>query len=211
MIRNDKGHSICIPILTYGGRGLLKPGLHPENHAVIYSGSFSKDRMLLKGEEYLTPHRPVKVAMDKPSERLHPTSRLNYAKTYTVEHNVKVCSVGYVARKCERDVANAFNEANPPVAPSNASTDRLDSPMYNTTKAAALAVDFSTASPYQDPSSGASQYTQYSAMDRPATSHPYSHPLDYSANPQIPFSGDLQPDQGYSHSQPRYDDGYDDF
>lgn len=40
--------------------------------------------------------RSIKVSPDNPRHKLDDASRLNYAKTYTVEYNVKVVSPGAV-------------------------------------------------------------------------------------------------------------------
>lgn len=39
---------------------------------------------------------PICVEPTEPRHRLDVTSRLNYAKVYTVEHNVKVCFIGKI-------------------------------------------------------------------------------------------------------------------
>ncbi|PMD23432.1 hypothetical protein NA56DRAFT_71340 [Hyaloscypha hepaticicola] len=109
----NKGHSICIPILTYGNQGVLKRGVHPEDHAVIYS-SKSKGPYVLEREKGLMTKHPIRVELFKESQKLDPLSRLNYAKLYTVEHNVKVFFIGRVAKNYERDVMNGYNEAHPP-------------------------------------------------------------------------------------------------
>ena len=40
---------------------------------------------------------PIKVDTNSPRDKLDPTSRVNYAKIYTVEHNVKVHFIGRIA------------------------------------------------------------------------------------------------------------------
>lgn len=116
----NRGHSICVPILTYGYQGVLKPGIHPEDHAVVYS-SRREGPYILKGEEGLMTKDPIRIEMDNPSERLDPLTRLNYAKLYTVEHNVKVFFIGRVAKTYERTLMVAYNEAHPPFDPGPAS------------------------------------------------------------------------------------------
>lgn len=56
----------------------------------------------------------IRIEMDYPSEKLDPLSRMNYAKLYTVEHNVKVFFIGRIAKKYERDLMVAYNEVHPP-------------------------------------------------------------------------------------------------
>ena len=68
-----------------------KQGVHAEHHAIIYSG---KKPIALRGEKGKgLQMRSIKVSPDNPRHKLDDASRLNYAKTYTVEYNVKVVSV----------------------------------------------------------------------------------------------------------------------
>jgi hypothetical protein len=77
--------------LTYSGQGLNKRGVHAEHHAIIYSG---KKPVAFRGEkEKGLQKRSIKVTPDNPRHKLDDASRLNYAKTYTVEYNVKVVSL----------------------------------------------------------------------------------------------------------------------
>lgn len=46
---------------------------------------------------------------DNPRERLDPTSRMNYAKLYTVEHNVKVLFIGKIAPEDEQSLVLDYN------------------------------------------------------------------------------------------------------
>jgi hypothetical protein len=43
--------------------------------------------------------------------RLNPASRINYAKIYTVEHNIKVSFIGLVAQECQGTLMKDFDEA----------------------------------------------------------------------------------------------------
>jgi uncharacterized protein DUF6590 len=114
-VRN-KGHSICIPILTYGFQGVLKPGVHPEDHAVVYS-SKKQGPCLLEREEGLMSKKPIWIEVTSEAHKLDPLSRLNFAKLYTIEHNVKVFFIGRVAKMYERALMVAYNEAHPPFDP----------------------------------------------------------------------------------------------
>jgi hypothetical protein len=102
------------PILTYGHEGLTRHGVNPEDHAVVYSSKQQGPR-ILAGEERLITKRPVRIDLDNPAHKLDPTSRLNYAKIYTVEHNVKVLFIGRVANKYKQEVTTTFNAAHPPL------------------------------------------------------------------------------------------------
>jgi hypothetical protein len=89
--------------LTYGGQATLKPGVKPEDHTIIYTS----DRPKLKPGEYLT-NKALRMVPDNPRERLDPASRMNYAKLYTVEHNVKVYFIGQIHLKYERQLEDDY-------------------------------------------------------------------------------------------------------
>jgi hypothetical protein len=87
------------PINTYNGKGVTKMGLSKDDreaHAVIYM-SDTKPELLAEERRYLTKND---IAVDKAADdqRLHPMSRLNFNKIYTVEHNVKVMDVGTISK-----------------------------------------------------------------------------------------------------------------
>jgi hypothetical protein len=68
---------------------------------MVYEGETVPE--FLDGEEPLA-RPPIRIVISKslPRERLDPVSRVHYAKTYTVEHNVKVMVIGRIAKESER-------------------------------------------------------------------------------------------------------------
>lgn len=83
------------PILTYGKQGTTKPGLHPEHHGMIYNGESAPP--LLPNEKPLAiPAVRMILQSGRKVEHLDPASRVNYAKIYTVEHNVKCVIIGSI-------------------------------------------------------------------------------------------------------------------
>jgi hypothetical protein len=42
-------------------------------------------------------------------DKLEPASRINYAKVYTVEHNVKVCFIGHIAEPSKKQMLGDFD------------------------------------------------------------------------------------------------------
>ncbi|KAH8751896.1 hypothetical protein BGZ57DRAFT_728116, partial [Hyaloscypha finlandica] len=101
------------PILTYSGQGVRKRGVHAEHHAIIYSG---KKPVAFRGEkEKGLEMRSIKFSPDNPRHRLDDASRLNYAKTYTVEYNVKVWFIGKVSADSEWQVRTGYNRVHPPL------------------------------------------------------------------------------------------------
>lgn len=88
----DQGCSLCLPILTYQGRGTNKPGIYREGHAAIFH-SDGKPKFA-PGEDL--DIEPISVQMKSPQEKLDPMTRLNFNKVYTIEHNVKILIIGWI-------------------------------------------------------------------------------------------------------------------
>lgn len=116
VIRNFHGHSECLPISTYGGRGLLKKGVVAEHHAKIFIKDHDVSTDMERKEKRLLSRRPIGVQPDSDSETLDAMSRLNYAKIYTVEHNVKVLRVGRVAKEYQKTLIQDFDDIHRPLA-----------------------------------------------------------------------------------------------
>ncbi|KAF9870801.1 hypothetical protein CkaCkLH20_11700 [Colletotrichum karsti] len=95
VVATDKGHSTCVPILTYQGRGCGKPGVHPMNHGIIHEKN--RHAQMLPREPELG-FEPVKAKLTVEGERLQKESRVNYAKLTTIEHNIKVFFIGSVVK-----------------------------------------------------------------------------------------------------------------
>jgi hypothetical protein len=62
----------------------------------------------LKDERKLSKN-PIQVISKAPRDKLHPGSRINYGKIYTVEHNVKVLFIGKLAKESERTLMTDFD------------------------------------------------------------------------------------------------------
>jgi hypothetical protein len=204
------------PILTYGYQGVLKKGVHPEDHAVIYS-SKKDGPYLLEREVGLMTNKPIRVDIKDQSHKLDPLSRLNYAKIYTVEHNVKVLFIGRVAKNYEQEVIQAFNEANPPLGPSPHAY-RPDTPEQITSYSQQTEPSYPIAMPmpagsastgwaavdsqqYGSSYTSATDVNQYGSSYHTATGYtpPVSQPygVSYSSNPQMPPSGQQGSSSGY--------------
>lgn len=103
------------PINTYSFQGVNKNGVHADNHAVIYS---EYTPTFLPGEKEKGLVRPaILMVPNSPANKLHPASRLNYAKLYTIEYNVKVRFIGYVHESSGRQVAASYNEIHQAMEP----------------------------------------------------------------------------------------------
>jgi hypothetical protein len=90
--------------MTYGGQGCLKRGVHAEDHAIIYTSTYPEE---FAGEGMRK--KPIKVKPYSPQHKLEPASRLNYAKVYTVEYNVKVWFIGEIRKQTFLFLGQGFN------------------------------------------------------------------------------------------------------
>lgn len=109
------GHSQCLPIYTYGSQGLLKKGVVAHYHARIFTEDNNPSELELEERRLLT-RDPIRVIPKTPRDKLERMSRLNYSKIYTVEHNVKIRPVGWVAKECEKVLAENFDDVHRPLA-----------------------------------------------------------------------------------------------
>jgi hypothetical protein len=99
--------------MTYTGQGVNKKGVKAKYHAVIYTG---KKPVTFEGEKSKgLKMSPIKMIPISSRHKLDSASRLNYAKQYTVEHNVKVWFVGEVAQESEAQLVEDYNKTNPPM------------------------------------------------------------------------------------------------
>ena len=69
--------------------------MQQKEHSIIYTGDKAPKK--LPGEIKLSK-APIKVVPVN-GQDLEPPSRVNFAKTYPIEHNVKILEVGMVAKK----------------------------------------------------------------------------------------------------------------
>ncbi|KAL5322338.1 hypothetical protein ACEPPN_010311 [Leptodophora sp. 'Broadleaf-Isolate-01'] len=112
IVKNFEGHCLCLPILTYEGRGTLKPGVKANDHAVIYTDKAVGPLCL---ENEVLDKLPIRMEPADASHKLHLASRVNYAKVYTVEHNVKVLFIGTLPRNSQAQLSFDYNLQHPPI------------------------------------------------------------------------------------------------
>lgn len=85
--------------------------MHASHHAIIYSG---KKPIAFRGEkEKGLTMKAINVTPDNSRHKLDDASRLNYAKTYTVEYNVKVWFIGKVSSDSEWQIRSDHNRIHP--------------------------------------------------------------------------------------------------
>ena len=97
------------PVQTYRRQGATKVGVLVEDHAVIYTGGEGDAPPPLLEGEGITK-QALRVVADR-NEVLDTCSRINFSKTYTVEHNVKVLSIGVIAPEHKHLVENYWRLA----------------------------------------------------------------------------------------------------
>jgi hypothetical protein len=98
VVKEGHGFSICIPIATYGGRGVLKSGLtiaEVAAHAIVYMKGNLPEPLPEELRRGLNLD-PICIIPSSPDQKLHPASRINFGKLYSVEHNVKAMNIGTV-------------------------------------------------------------------------------------------------------------------
>ncbi|KAF7956934.1 hypothetical protein EAE96_004258 [Botrytis aclada] len=214
IISPKQGHCLCLPIMSYEGRATSKSGVHPEEHAIIYTTP--EPRLVTNEDGRKMKFDPVKMIPDSSRHALDKASRINYAKIYTVEYNVKVWFIGRVDRASEPIVIRSYNDANQPLPlssqPSVPPTYSANNPTYDNSPYAVPSTSsnvagYSSASSHsstlgygnQMPTSTAGYGTGYGAGygAAPASSHPYG-------STQLPSPSYFQP----PHPQPQYPSQY---
>ena len=90
--REKQGCCLCLMLNTYHRQGASKDGIKAENYAAVYP---------LGGEPEVGPNEnltkePFPIKVEEAGESIDPTSRIDFGRVYTVEHNIKVLKVGRI-------------------------------------------------------------------------------------------------------------------
>ena len=89
----------------------MKNGVHAEVHTIVHT---TKEPKYLAGEwEKGMTKGAIRIEPATPRDKLEPQSRLNYAKVYTVECNVKVCFIGKVHVDFRQQIVADYNSVHP--------------------------------------------------------------------------------------------------
>ncbi|KAI0549835.1 P-loop containing nucleoside triphosphate hydrolase protein [Xylaria curta] len=91
VIQVFKAHCIALPIHTYGGKGTMKPGVDPSNHAALVPEGGQQE--LLPGE--VLTKAPFRMIVENTID-LDQASRIDFSKPSTIEYNIKVMKVGRI-------------------------------------------------------------------------------------------------------------------
>ncbi|KAL1638752.1 hypothetical protein SLS58_008676 [Diplodia intermedia] len=93
VVKEGRGFAYACPVSTYGGRATTKPGLEPQQHAIVYiTGS---QPQYVPNEQRLQK-APIPIIPAEGSMTLSGASRVNFAIHHPIQHNVKVKDLGTV-------------------------------------------------------------------------------------------------------------------
>lgn len=86
------------PIVTYNRRGVAKPGVVKENHAIAFSSAYEPlpepSEMPRVGESPMLPG--IRIRPKSKRDKLDKMARIDFARMYTVEHKIKAYYFGDV-------------------------------------------------------------------------------------------------------------------
>jgi hypothetical protein len=92
VVREKQGCSLCLMLNTYHRQGASKNRIRADNYAAVYPVG---GEVRLSPDENLTK-APFPIKVEEAREYIDPTSRINFGRLYTVEHNIKVLKVGRI-------------------------------------------------------------------------------------------------------------------
>ncbi|RYN75555.1 hypothetical protein AA0117_g6212 [Alternaria alternata] len=97
VLQDNHGFVYACPIGTHAGRGTLKKGCFPWEHAIVYLSGTDPETCYLPGErESGMIKQPIEIVPVDSSITLRSESRIRFGKTYPIEKNVKVKDIGMV-------------------------------------------------------------------------------------------------------------------
>jgi hypothetical protein len=100
--------SVCLRISTYSGQATTKPGVAAHQHAAVISeGGTAVPHW--KGEQLSKD--PIEVKLENMEVMIDGMSRINFAKPYTVEHNIRVKNIGRVVGESVARLESHFHES----------------------------------------------------------------------------------------------------
>ena len=109
VVRSRDTHCICVPITSYGGKGLSRKKISRSEqmaHAIVYTQG-AKPTLLAAEPNFIKGPICVRLLRE---ERLAPTARIHFGKFYTVEYNVKVKHLGAVITRDRQALINNARE-----------------------------------------------------------------------------------------------------
>ena len=166
--------------MTYSGQGVNKRGVHAADHTIIWT---EKPVRFSKEKEKGLQRKPIRVKPAGARHKLDDASRLNYAKLYTVEYNVKVWFVGKIHSDSEYQLTADYNLVHPPMASRGQPPTSAPEHVYEYAEGAAGSYQSQTSqSLYTAPVGG------YTTSDYPATSSGYQQGMTSYATDNYPVA-----------------------
>lgn len=114
VIREAETYCSALPISTYHGRGVAKPGTKKSEHAIIYTGKQAPDPRpderpsRAEGAHAGMRSLAIRIETDSPVDKLDPMSRINFGAVYTIQHNIKVKPYGQVHESSRENLLMQF-------------------------------------------------------------------------------------------------------
>ncbi|KAF2854400.1 hypothetical protein T440DRAFT_465367 [Plenodomus tracheiphilus IPT5] len=108
VIRTKRTHCLCLRISTYSGQATTKPGIAAADHVpVVPVGEYPVNHP--SGEQPMEGFVSVKVEANDVT--ISPMSRINFAKIYTIEHNIRVRNIGRVDKSSMGRLEGLFSQS----------------------------------------------------------------------------------------------------
>lgn len=108
VIRRKPTYCLCLPINTYSGQATTKPGVVADDHCVIAPAGGT---VQLHPREKQLKKSPLFAVVEDTSISINAMSRINFAKVYPVEYNIRVRNIGRLVSDSIRDLDRYFLEA----------------------------------------------------------------------------------------------------
>ncbi|EXJ61547.1 hypothetical protein A1O7_01975 [Cladophialophora yegresii CBS 114405] len=111
VVRQRKGYSMCVPINSYRQQGVSGRRVGNDGaqaHAIVYSSRWKDPPAALPGEPRFKK-KPIAVDLMN-NQELSNTSRIHFGKIHSIEHNIKVMNIGYVAQRSMADFQTYWKE-----------------------------------------------------------------------------------------------------
>lgn len=93
VVKPGSTFSVCLRISTYSDQATTKPNVVAHEHAAVIP---QDGRVVLHEKGEHLSKEPIEIKIENPDVDIKTTSRINFAKPYTVEHNVRITNVGRV-------------------------------------------------------------------------------------------------------------------
>jgi len=115
VVKSGPTFSVCLRISTYSGQATSKPGVIASHHAAVIPQGGT---VTYHPHEEELSNPPIEIKVENDDVDIDPMARINFAKPYTVEHNILVRNVGrvvgdHVVRRLEMYLATNLGFTKP--------------------------------------------------------------------------------------------------